>query len=40
MVTGAEALTVAPAGAEPNGDDVPVGGLGALLRWPYEGDTE
>ncbi|WP_413802047.1 Vms1/Ankzf1 family peptidyl-tRNA hydrolase [Streptomyces iranensis] len=37
VATGAEALTVAPARAEPNGDDTPVGGLGALLRWPYEG---
>ncbi|GGW39736.1 baeRF2 domain-containing protein [Streptomyces xantholiticus] len=31
-VTGAEVQSL-PAGG---GDDVPVGGLGALLRWPYE----
>ncbi|MGW7692886.1 baeRF2 domain-containing protein [Streptomyces asiaticus] len=40
VATGAEALTVAPAEAEPNGDDIPVGGLGALLRRPYEGGTD
>ncbi|GDY57583.1 hypothetical protein SVIO_082060 [Streptomyces violaceusniger] len=40
VATGAEALTVAPAEGEPNGDDIPVGGLGALLRWPYEGGAE
>ncbi|MEU4895564.1 Vms1/Ankzf1 family peptidyl-tRNA hydrolase [Streptomyces sp. NPDC044780] len=40
VVTGAEVLTVAPADEETDGGDIPVGGLGALLRWPYEGDTE
>lgn len=38
-VTGAEVLTVSPADGGTNGDDIPVGGLGALLRWPYEGGT-
>ncbi|MEW2633015.1 Vms1/Ankzf1 family peptidyl-tRNA hydrolase [Streptomyces sp. NPDC048389] len=32
VVTGAEAQSLPPADG---GDDVPVGGLGALLRWPY-----
>jgi len=34
--TGAEVLTVPPGGAEDT-NGAPVGGLGALLRWPYEG---
>ncbi|MFI0815218.1 Vms1/Ankzf1 family peptidyl-tRNA hydrolase [Streptomyces sp. NPDC021098] len=35
--TGAEVLTVPPGGDAEDTNDAPVGGLGALLRWPYEG---
>jgi hypothetical protein len=39
--TGAEVLCVQPSDV-PEGvsEDVPNGGLGALLRWPYEGAPE
>ncbi|MEU7365386.1 Vms1/Ankzf1 family peptidyl-tRNA hydrolase [Streptomyces hygroscopicus] len=39
-VTGAEVLTLPPAEGDPHGGDLPVGGLGALLRWPYGGDAD
>ncbi|MFE9004799.1 hypothetical protein ACFYOY_22155 [Streptomyces sp. NPDC007875] len=39
-VTGAEVLTVSSADRETYGDDIPVGGLGALLRRPYEGGAD
>lgn len=36
--TGAEVLAIRPETGAPSG--LPVGGLGALLRWPYDGGTE
>ncbi|MFF7344669.1 Vms1/Ankzf1 family peptidyl-tRNA hydrolase [Streptomyces antimycoticus] len=39
-VAGAEVLTVSSADGERYGADIPVGGLGALLRWPYEGGAD
>ncbi|MFF7652957.1 Vms1/Ankzf1 family peptidyl-tRNA hydrolase [Streptomyces sp. NPDC007983] len=35
--TGAEVLTVPPGSGGEEANGAPVGGLGALLRWPYEG---
>ncbi len=40
VATGAEVVSVAPLADEPGTPDgLPVGGLGALLRWPYGGPS-
>ena len=38
--TGAEVLTVPPGGGADDTNGAPVGGPGALLRWPYEGAAQ